>query len=565
MVKRKKFYVCSFFTIFLLLPLLSIHLKTSYADPSGNRQALPTLVAMDKKEQKMATHRDETNSQEDAKNKLKREKKKNEEQEIIEEAEKLIEAAQNYWEKGDMERAIEMLDLAYSLILTDSEEPEIARQKDDLRFMISKKILAIYSTKQNRANGIRSEIPLVLNEDVEREIESFLGRERDFFVAAYKRSFLFRPMILKELKKARLPEELSWLPLVESGFNVTALSPARALGLWQFIASTGYKYGLERDDWIDERLDPEKATKAAIAYLKELHEMFGDWLTALAAYNCGEGRVIRVISSQKINYFDRFWDLYRQLPYETARYVPRFLATLHIVKNPKQYGIDKELTETPVTTPTYTTVKTNKPMLLKDIANHLNISEEILYFLNPELRYKATPNREYNLKIPEESLEQFLLAADQIPSWEKPVSLSKKKRLVFVYHKVKKGETLSSVAAKYHTSVKLIKIHNKKTLKSKGVYAGQLLKVPVYSALYSPRHAKVAAVSHNETSYTVRKGDTLSSIATRFNTSVSELKRINNIKTDRVVAGQVLLVSSLDKVKTQNGKNNGKITRRKES
>jgi membrane-bound lytic murein transglycosylase D len=152
-----------------------------------------------------------------------------------------------------------------------------------------------------------------MNPDVQKEISSFQGMERDSFVAAYQRSGIYRSDIMKEIKKAGIPEELFWLPLVESLFKINAYSSARALGLWQFIPSTGYKFGLSRDEWIDERMDVQKSTKAAIAYLKELHNMFGDWLTALAAYNCGEGRVLRVISSQHINYLDSFWDLYRKL------------------------------------------------------------------------------------------------------------------------------------------------------------------------------------------------------------------------------------------------------------
>ena len=259
---------------------------------------------------------------------------------IMEEALILLNESRAYWIKGDLENALDLLDQAYALLLDTNGDPDISRQKDDLRLLISKQLLAIYSSKHTTTSGKRSEIPHTINADVEKEIRLFQTIEKEFFIQSYRRSSFYRPIILRELKKAGLPEELSWLPLVESGFKAHALSRARALGLWQFIPSTGYKYGLSRDEWIDERLDLEKSTRAAIDYLKELHGMFGDWLTVLAAYNCGEGRVLKVISRQHINYFDRFWDLYHQLPYETARYVPRFLATLHIIRDPKKYGID---------------------------------------------------------------------------------------------------------------------------------------------------------------------------------------------------------------------------------
>src|SRR6185503_15097104 len=142
-----------------------------------------------------------------------------------------------------------------------------------------------------------------------------------------------------QLAEAGMPEQLSWLPLVESGFKDRALSSARARGLWQFIPSTGYRYGLDRSDWIDERMDPEKSTQGAIAYLTALHGLFGDWMTALAAYNCGENSVLRAINNQKLSYFDQFWDLYQRLPRETRRYVPRFLATLAILEEPGRYGL----------------------------------------------------------------------------------------------------------------------------------------------------------------------------------------------------------------------------------
>jgi len=280
---------------------------------------------------------------------------------------------------------LDTLDEAYSLLIDVNGDTAIAQEKDDLRLLISKRILAVYSSKQMVIKGKNSEIPLVMNADIEKEICLFQGPERENFIAAYQRSGLYRPVIVKALRKAGIPEEFFWLPLVESFFKINAYSRARALGLWQFIPSTGYKFGLSRDEWIDERMDVHKSTQAAIAYLKELHNMFGDWLTVLAAYNCGEGRVLRVISRQKIDYLDGFWDLYRQLPNETARYVPRLLATLHIVKDPQKYGFNLDNTEKPIN---FETVKVNKIMKLKDIAEKTGVSEEELCLLNSELRQR---------------------------------------------------------------------------------------------------------------------------------------------------------------------------------
>src|SRR3970282_2182076 len=165
--------------------------------------------------------------------------------------------------------------------------------------------------------------------------------------------------MIKAFHEAGIPEEISWLPLIESGFKVRALSRSRALGLWQFIPSTGYKFGLKRNTWIAERLDPAKSTAAAIAYLKELHQIFGDWATVLAAYNCGEGNVLRAIRGQKTDYLDNFWDLYGRLPRETARYLLRFLTVLTVLKDPSKYGFTLDELDTPVP---YELVSIDKPV-----------------------------------------------------------------------------------------------------------------------------------------------------------------------------------------------------------
>ena len=457
----------------------------------------------------------------------------------MEKALDLLEIADKLWEKGDVENTLNTLDEAYALLLDANGDAAIAQEKDDLRLLISQRILAVYSSKRTVLNGKNSEVPLIMNADVEKEIRSFQGGERNNFIAAYQRSGMYHSEIVKALKKAGIPEEFFWLPLVESWFKINAYSRARALGLWQFIPSTGYKFGLSRDEWIDERMDVQKSTQAAIAYLKELHNMFGDWLTVLAAYNCGEGRVLRVISRQNINYLDGFWDLYRQLPHETARYVPRLLATLHIVKNPQKYGFDLNTVEKQIN---FETVKVNKIMKLKDIAEKIEVSEEVLNLLNPELRYKMTPNQEYDLKLPKESLEKFNLVANEIPQSEKPRILSV--RTVFIKHRVRKGETIASIANKYNVSDSVIISHNKLSSKKKLVQ-GRKLKIPItrenqgYASSKSrQKNDKIKIASSGR--YKVKKGETLLMIARRFVITSDQIKELNNLKTDKIRVGQIL-------------------------
>jgi membrane-bound lytic murein transglycosylase D len=394
-------------------------------------------------------------------------------QNLIDAALDFYQTSQELWARGEFEGAINALDEAYSLIINvnSDSDPAMIQQKEDLRILISKRVIEIYASRYTAANGTHKAIPLTMNENVEYEIKQFQTVERDFFINSYKRSGRYVDRIMKDLNEAGLPEELAWLPLVESGFNVKAFSPARALGLWQFIASTGYKFGLKRDDWIDERLDPEKSTKAAIAYLQELHRMFGDWTTVLAAYNCGEENVLRVIRGQKVNYLDNFWDLYQRLPRETARYVPRFLATLHILKEPEQYGFDLGGAEEPLS---FEVVTIEKQVRLDAIAKGLGISEALLSDLNPELRLKVTPPSRYSLGVPPVMSQALLASLDSIPEWS-PVRRSK---LSYVYHRVSKGETLSSIAERYKTTVAAISkanhIRNRQLIKT-----GQKLKIPL--------------------------------------------------------------------------------------
>jgi membrane-bound lytic murein transglycosylase D len=442
--------------------------------------------------------------------------------------------ALEYWNSDEPDRAILSLDQSYQVIysIQDEDDPEITQQKEDLRLLISKRILEIYASRTHPQMDHSREMPLVMNQYVTREIKRFQTTERSFFIQSYRRSGRYRPYIVEQMRKAGTPEDLSWLPLIESGFKTKALSRARALGLWQFIASTGYRYNLRRDRWVDERMDPEQSTQAAIAYLKVLHGLFGDWTTALAAYNCGEGNVLRVIRQQHVNYLDDFWDLYPRLPLETARYVPRFLATLHIIKDPEKYGFDDLELDQPLMNEQ---VQVNRQMRLKDIARVLNVPAKTLEELNPSLRYKATPNYPFTLNLPADTSTTFLAKLEEVPQWKPP-------KRAYVVHRVRFGETLSGISLKYRVSVRRI-VHANHLRSASRIRAGQRLKIPlrgqVIMASTNPARRTGSTVH-----YQVRRGDSLWLIAQRFNTTVTKIKVLNDIHSNLLHTGQVILVQA---------------------
>ena len=454
-------------------------------------------------------------------------------QKILDEALSYCEVSQQFWQKGELDNALEALDQAYAMILDvdTSDQPKLIQQKEDLRFLISKRILEIYASRNIVVNGNHNEIPVVINSHVQAEIDRFTtGSERTFFIESYKRSGRYRPMILASLHEAGLPAELSWLPLIESGYKVNALSKARALGLWQFIPSTGYKFGLSRDKYIDARLDPDKATAGAIGYLKELHQIFGDWTTVLAAYNCGEGRVLRVIREQNVNYLDNFWDLYERLPYETARYVPRFLATLYIIENRDRYGMGDITPDEPTE---YETVEITRQVHLKHVAQSIGVSVADMSALNPELRHQIAPPDKYLLKVPAGSGGDLMAKLDSIPESKPPTR-------AVVYHRVRHGETLSTIARKYHVNVSSIMRANNMR-RSNYIVAGRLLKIPTAGAKYQAVRSSSAGVSTAATHKVVR-GDNLWKIAQRHGTTTGKIQQINNLSSTTLYTGQVLKI-----------------------
>jgi len=454
---------------------------------------------------------------------------------LLEEALDAYQDALRAWEKGDFETALAALDEAYSLILRLNlpQDSPLIQEKNDLRLLIAQRIQEIYASRLITVGDNNQTIPLVENKFVTAEIKNFQTKERKYFEEGYRRSGLYQEMIVQELKKSGLPEQLSWIPLIESWFKVRALSRARALGLWQFISSTGYRFGLKRDRWIDERMDPLKSTRAAIQYLKELHSFFGDWTTAIAAYNCGEFKVQKTIRSQRLKYLDNFWDLYVMLPLETARFVPRFMAVLLIINNPEKYGFNLPQPYPPLK---YETVTINRAVKLSSLSTSLGLNSNELAALNPELRHDATPDYEYALKVPLGYSQQTMASINSIPRWIPPEAS-------YVIHYVRRGETLSGIAKRYRTSASAIaRLNHLRRLHL--IRAGQRLKIPTRGTYYSSRPAPQLIADGEKLVYIVRRGDSLYLIANTFNTTVQAIKKENNLKSNLLRVGQKLIIHS---------------------
>src|ERR1043166_706412 len=251
---------------------------------------------------------------------------------------------------------------------------------------------------------IQSDLPLIMNDYVAGFISYFSTRARSVFEASVVRSGRYRDMIQRIFKEEGIPQDLIYLAQAESGFKPLALSRARARGMWQFMASRGVGYGLRRSWWVDDRQDPEKATRAAARHLKDLYNQFGDWYLAMAAYNSGPGNVQQAV--RRTGYAD-FWELYKRnvLPAETKNYVPIILAMTIMSKNPAQYGLDAIQPDPPLT---YDVEKVDYPVDLRLVAECVEAPVEQLIDLNPSLLRRTTPkDQPFELHLPEGSKEKY--------------------------------------------------------------------------------------------------------------------------------------------------------------
>ena len=379
----------------------------------------------------------------------------------------------------------------------------------------------------------RFSLPIRFNERVMQEIYYMTTSARGFITRSLSRKTAYDSLIYTKLAQKRMPRDLIYLALVESGFNVKAYSRAKAAGMWQFIPETGIRYGLEVDFWVDMRRNPEMATEAALSYLSTLYAEFGDWLLSMAAYNCGEGRIRRLIREKKAdstwgNRPVTYWDL--QLPQETMHYVPRILAAMVIGHFPDHYDVAINKRQLPA----YDTVTVYDSFSLDEIAKFLKVPEDTLRTLNMELTMWCTPpNRDaYLLRLPYGTRAAFVQNYDRMEkngfsSWKQ--------------HKVRKGESIGVIAQQY--GVRVAEIQRANDMKKTKLKPGRTLLIPVKVA---PRRSTGQKPTKVRT-YVVQLGDNLGSISRRFGVSQESLRIWNNIETGyNVKKGDTIFVSKPD-------------------
>ncbi len=408
----------------------------------------------------------------------------------------------------------------------------------------------------------KCDVPIDFNAKVRNSIYYFQNQGRKFMTTWLRRSGRYFPMIQETFASEGLPSDLACLSMIESGLNPLAVSPARCVGLWQFFYATGKLYGLERNEWFDERRDPVKSTKAAAQHLKDLYKMYDDWNLVLAAYNCGAGRVSRSIKSGGI---EDYWRM--DLPKETDNYVPTFMAALVISKAPEIFGFENIEKEPPLE---FDIAPVRGGTNLKDAARCSGVTVEELKLLNTELVREYTPagKGDYQLRIPKGTSAQFLAEYAKLPVEQVAVSVQTERRATAssTSYKVRKGDTVAKVARKYGVSVAdLMKANRLK--KSSRLKTGQKLVIPGRevevasaerqntSSSTTERSSKSSASRKTDRSdqpegitggtvkYKVKREDTLWSLANRYNTTVDALVAINNLgDTSALVAGQTILL-----------------------
>lgn len=421
---------------------------------------------------------------------------------------------------------------------------------------------ASYSEVEDRMSCIKSEIPLNFNATVNSFINYFTVRNRSYTSEVFQTSAAYFPIFESHLEKHGLPDELKYLPVIESGLRPKARSRAAAVGLWQFIPSTGKIYSLRQDWYIDERMDPYLASEAACRHLKSLYKMFGDWELALAAYNCGAGNVRKAM--RRSGYKKTFWEIYNYLPRETRSYVPQFVAVVYTFKYAEEHNFvfDRWQYKSPLA---YETLHVDGFLNLKTLAEQLNICYEDLDMLNPAFKHSALPEgtKNYPVRIPAEAYTTFMTQREAILDSASKVGKEHIQQVAAntpggtagkekIAYRVQSGDVLGTIAEKHQVRVSDIRAWN--NINGNLIRVGQRLNIWVSPNTYARLNGSAGSVNTSVVPqqnvsttgsrfHIVQPGDTLWHISKTYEgLSIEKLKQLNNLKDSKIKPGQKLVI-----------------------
>ncbi len=434
----------------------------------------------------------------------------------------------------------------------DAEDPEtdLTAELEALRRAGSWTTNTNSSQKQTlQPDTTCSDFPIIINNQVQAYLDLFQNQQRRSFSIWLSRSGKYLPMMQKELKAAGIPEDLAYLAMIESGYNQRAYSKSDASGLWQFIPGTGSLYNLKMNKYIDERRDAEKSTKAAVSFLSNLYEEFGDWHLAVAAYNAGPGKI-----GKGLERYDSkdFWSLaeYDYLAMETKRYVPKLIASIIIAKNPEKYGFTDVPFEEPLS---YETLEVGPGLTLDAVALISNCDRKTVDNLNQELSTDRTPLNQssYHIKIPVGSKE---IASKNLPRLQRIATTDYKT------HTISKKESLTQICNRYDVNkTTLLKVNN---LRSQKLVSGQRLRIPFQDIRYhllpeGSTNTIVEANQDNLVMHRIKKGESMAQIARKYKVPAELIVSWNDLPPNhKLKAGQQLSLyldkkdQEIQKVKT---------------
>lgn len=434
------------------------------------------------------------------------------------------------------EKNIELDDLAtYPKPISENEQENRQRINSEIPIpeieLLPDEILTRTSTSEtNKSTALNNSLNLEQYENhpkVQKWLKYYTGKGREQMQRHLERGHYYKSTFLKLLEQQGLPSEFYFMALIESGFRPSAVSSAKAVGIWQFISGTAKRYGLRIDGYVDERKDPIRATLAASSYLSDLNNVFNSWFLAMAAYNAGESRILNLILRYKTR---NYWDLSdkAKFPKETSNYVPKFIAAYLVGNNIEKYNFTEPYSQQ---MPELVSISLPSPIRIDDIAFRLKIPIESIKKNNPHLHSNITPAYIDTYRLWFEKK----YSNDHFISQLEGLNVLPRKSLGPGYYRIQRGDTLIKIAKKFGISVRTLKLMN--NTRSDRIIAGRKIRISSSVGHKTPETKKYFR-------YVIKKGDSLFSLAKKYKTSVNHLKKINSLKSSRIYIGQKIKIGS---------------------